>query len=158
MTIFTTTTDQLNRVIGSLNDVIQISKAFLSFEIWTLNLLNTSYWLHSLKKSPSREEVVLEDELVKAPALYIVYDGFLEMEYEKYYKWKKALKMEIFGEALYCFRIRIQNLVGKTVRYVKRPGQRKYSVPKRLNFVLDNKSPPQSLAKLKCHDLLCGYV
>ncbi|KAL7486717.1 LOW QUALITY PROTEIN: hypothetical protein ACHAW6_012294 [Cyclotella cf. meneghiniana] len=147
-------TDQLNRVIG---DAVQLSKdqrllkSVFLFRDSDFEQFEYKLWAASLKKSPSRDEVVLEDELVTAPALYIVYDGFLEMECEKYSKREKVIKMETFlGETL-LFLDKNSKFGGKGgSKYHK---ERKYSGPKRLSSVLANEFPPQSLAKLKCHYL-----
>eukprot|EP00804_Cyclotella_cryptica_P024980 CCRYP_015506-RF/>CCRYP_015506-RF protein AED:0.39 eAED:0.39 QI:0/-1/0/1/-1/0/1/0/299 len=107
-TVFTTTADQLNRVIGSLDDAIQLSQdrrllksvpvfRDSDFEPFEYELLAALIEKVTFKGG---KEVVLEDELVEAPALYIVYDGILEMECEKYPERERALrKGDFFGEA-----------------------------------------------------------
>ncbi|KAL3786605.1 hypothetical protein HJC23_008201 [Cyclotella cryptica] len=194
-TVFTTTADQLNRVIGSLDDAIQLSQdrrllksvpvfRDSDFEPFEYELLAALIEKVTFKGG---KEVVLEDELVEAPALYIVYDGILEMECEKYPERERALrKGDFFGEAsllpdknskfggkggskyheesvivlsdiVVCGKLTLANIDSVILDLHRlgcnRPGQKKYSGPKRLNSISDNEPPPQSLDELKYHHL-----
>jgi cAMP-dependent protein kinase regulator len=106
-TIFTMTREALQRVIGSLDDAIQLSQDrrllqsvplfrdsdFEGFEIELLAALIERVTFKGGK------EIMLEDEMVENPALYVVYDGILEVECEKYPERERALKKgNYFGE------------------------------------------------------------
>lgn len=107
-TVFTTTGEQLNRVIGSLEDAIQLSKdrqllksvpvfRDSDFEPFEYELLAALIEKVTFKGG---KEVVLEDEMVESPCLYLVYEGILEMECDKYPEREKALRSgDFFGDA-----------------------------------------------------------
>jgi CRP-like cAMP-binding protein len=107
-TVFTMTREALNRVIGNLDDAIQLSQdrrllksvplfRDSDFEGFEFELLAALIERVSFKGG---KEIMLEDEMVEAPALYVVYDGILEMECEKYPERERALKKgDFFGDS-----------------------------------------------------------
>ena len=107
-TLFTITREGLHRIIGNLEDAIQLSQTrrwiqsvplFQNSDLegYEFELLAA---LMEKVKFKGGKEVVLEDEMVESPALYVVYEGVLEVECEKDSKRDgRALKMgDYFGE------------------------------------------------------------
>ena len=106
-TVFKMTREALNRVIGNLDDAIQLSQdrrllksvplfRDSDFEGFEFELLAALIEKVTFKGG---KEIMLEDEMVEAPALYVVYDGILEMECDKYPERERALKKgDFFGD------------------------------------------------------------
>eukprot|EP00956_Cyclotella_meneghiniana_P010788 scaffold15090_cov50-Cyclotella_meneghiniana.AAC.7 len=106
-TVFSMKIDALNRVIGNLDDAIQLSqdrKLLKSVPVFRDSDLE-GYEFELLAALIERvtfkggKEIMLEDEMVESPALYLVYDGVLEMESEQFPGREKALKKgDYFGD------------------------------------------------------------
>lgn len=106
-TVFSLSIDALHRVVGNLSDAVRLSqdrKLLKSvpvlrdsdFEGYEFELLAALIERVTFKGG---KEITLEDEMVESPALYVVYEGVLEVESEQFPKKERALKKgDYFGD------------------------------------------------------------